>query len=433
VIGNGVYSDFNKNCSVARGRCDFNLSFVATESNQCKCCDNYIKLVNVNTRSVRQKTSILVDYIVSNKIDLCCICETWLTPVDDVHRSELKPQGYNFLDVPRQSGRIGGGTGIMYRDNIKVSPLGSEEKSSFEASAWKVTVSKTCDIIIHVVYRPPYSANHKVTTNTFYDEFQDYLSEALQSDVPVIFTGDYNIRMNVDNDSDKYKFGEILTMFSLTQHVKVPTHQAGNTLDLIITRDSDNICLDSPKADFLISDHMAIITTLRIQRPPVQFKELQTRHFNAINSADFINDITCFVNRCVNIHDIDDLAVEYNNSLRQIMDKHAPVVRKRVAIRPKVPWYGKKINDLKRVKRKCEKIWRSDRNELNLKKFHEARNAYVNELNTQRLNCIKNAIIEAKGNKKKVSRLVNNLLNRNKSNPVHDDTSAAEFANCLGQ
>ena len=48
---------------------------------------------------------------------------------------------------------------------------------------------------------------------------------------------------------------DLLETFSLTQHVFGPTHLSGHTLDLIITRSSDDVVLASPKAIFPISYH----------------------------------------------------------------------------------------------------------------------------------------------------------------------------------
>ena len=47
-------------------------------------------------------------------------------------------------------------------------------------------------------------------------------------------------------DSDTKEFMDLLETFSLSKHVSGPTHLSGHTLDLIITRSSDDIVLASP-------------------------------------------------------------------------------------------------------------------------------------------------------------------------------------------
>ena len=51
---------------------------------------------------------------------------------------------------------------------------------------------------------------------------------------------------------------DLLETLSLSQHVSGPTLLSGDTLDLIITRSSDDVVLASPKATFPISDHFII-------------------------------------------------------------------------------------------------------------------------------------------------------------------------------
>ena len=68
----------------------------------------------MNTRSVRNKTAMLMDYICDLKADLYAMTETWLTENDASVRVELISDGYNVSDQPRV-GRRRGGTGLLYR------------------------------------------------------------------------------------------------------------------------------------------------------------------------------------------------------------------------------------------------------------------------------------------------------------------------------
>ena len=55
--------------------------------------------------------------------------------------------------------------------------------------------------------------------------------------------------------SEAKKFLETLSCLNLVQHVKGPTHRNGGTLDLLITREGDNIIGHGPVVDHRISDH----------------------------------------------------------------------------------------------------------------------------------------------------------------------------------
>ena len=73
----------------------------------------------MNTKSMRNKTAMLMGYICDLKADLYAMTETWLTESDASVRVELIPDGYNLLDQPRVGCR-GGGTGLLYRNDLRV-------------------------------------------------------------------------------------------------------------------------------------------------------------------------------------------------------------------------------------------------------------------------------------------------------------------------
>ena len=62
----------------------------------------------------------------------------------------------------------------------------------------------------HVIYRPPYSEAHRITTATFFVDFQTYLSYAVQTCNALLIAGDFNIHMNVNGDVDKIRMCDFL-------------------------------------------------------------------------------------------------------------------------------------------------------------------------------------------------------------------------------
>jgi len=53
---------------------------------------------------------------------------------------------------------------------------------------------------------------------------------------PVIIFGDFNIRVDRDNDVHAAHLADVLQLFDYVQHVTGPTHKLGHTLDIVITR-----------------------------------------------------------------------------------------------------------------------------------------------------------------------------------------------------
>ena len=182
---------------------------------------------------MRNKSAVLMDYLCDCKADLHAITETWFTENDAAVRVEWNPDGYNFLDHPRE-GRYGGGTGLIYRDSLRVTKVEVGEKSSFEFSEWTLSTVSNC-IRLVMIYRPPYSDEHKVPTTVFFREFSDYLESVLLSKEQILFAGDFNIHVDNPCDSNAIKFADLLESFELQQHVKSSTHKEDHILDLIIT------------------------------------------------------------------------------------------------------------------------------------------------------------------------------------------------------
>ena len=90
-----------------------------------------------------------------------------------------------------------------------------------------------------IIYRPPYSEEHRVSTSVFLTEFTEYLETLLLCKEQLLITGDFNIHVDDPHDSDGQKFLELLEGLGLEQHVDQPTHRDGHTLHLTITRLSE--------------------------------------------------------------------------------------------------------------------------------------------------------------------------------------------------
>ena len=118
-------------------------------------------------------------------------------------------------------------------------------RTSFEFSEWRVTYTSFRAKLI-IIYRPPYSQAHPATPRVFFKEFSSYLKSVILSPEPLILSGDFNFHMDVASDVDARVFSDLLTSMGLKQHVTVPTHISGHTLDLLITREYDPVIRSAP-------------------------------------------------------------------------------------------------------------------------------------------------------------------------------------------
>ena len=133
--------------------------------------------------------------------------------------------------------------------------------------------SETFRLRLVILYRPPYSHNHPVTTNSFFADLSKYLESVILSTEPLVITGDFNIHVDDIDDPDTERLLELLESIGLHQHVDQLTHELGHTLDLIITRQSNAIAYGSPVPDRLFSDHLSVMSTLKAAKTRITTKE----------------------------------------------------------------------------------------------------------------------------------------------------------------
>ena len=177
-------------------------------------------------RSVKNKSSDFTALVFDPKADLIALTETWLTTDDTAARIQITPPGYKLIDRPRTERRGGG---------IAVTKIKSGGEMSFEYSELCIKF-ETFSTRLVIVYRAPYSASHPVTAGTFISEFTTYLESIILSAEPLLITGDFNLHVDNPDDAEATEFLDTLESMGLKQHVNVPTHELGHTLDLVITR-----------------------------------------------------------------------------------------------------------------------------------------------------------------------------------------------------
>lgn len=70
-------------------------------------------------------------------------------------------------------------------------------------------------------------------------------------------------------------------------------------------------------------------------------------------------------------NNVSELALCYENTLTSLLEKHAPLQRKVVVVRPKLPWYTNSLRELKVKRRRLER-------KMLLTGLHEDKLAYCN-------------------------------------------------------
>ena len=83
--------------------------------------------------------------------------------------------------------------------------------------------------------------------------------------------------MDVIDDPDAIRMRGLLESTGLQQHVNIPTHISGHTLDLVITRLSDHLGISTPWTGYLFSDHMPVHCKLQVSKPPFKRSQIAFR------------------------------------------------------------------------------------------------------------------------------------------------------------
>ena len=176
--------------------------------------------------------------------DFAFITETWLTSQNNKTTAIIKEHDYIIKHIIRNDPDRdrGGGVGIMLKKDITNKTLKcKKEFTSFQHVTLQITPNQNEKLTIMCVYRLLY-----VPISTFYTEFAELMEIFSVSSDKLIIAGDINIHMETQETSAR-RFNEILDMFGLKQHIQVPTHYQGHTIDVVITRNSDNNITDITK------------------------------------------------------------------------------------------------------------------------------------------------------------------------------------------
>ena len=84
---------------------------------------------------------------------------------------------------------------------VKKVEAGVSDRNSYEFSEWLKKWSSYNQRIV-IIYRPPYSDNHRVLFSVFLCEFPKYLETLLLCKEQLIITDDFNIHVDDIQNSD---------------------------------------------------------------------------------------------------------------------------------------------------------------------------------------------------------------------------------------
>ena len=199
-----------------------------------------LKIFYTNAQSIVNKINELSAYLVGEEPDLILITETWCNP--SISDAALTIPIYQLeCDLRRDrsdTGQgIGGGILVYSRVGLRLLPYDKFKTNEFNQFSCFTLLTEGRPLHFFVIYRPPSSDMSNMVK----------LVDILQNlDDNTVLIGDFNLPNINWQDTTATKararrLVEAMANGNLVQLVHFPTHQKGNTLDLVITNSPDKI------------------------------------------------------------------------------------------------------------------------------------------------------------------------------------------------
>ena len=418
----------------------YNLINIIPSNTECDS-SHLLDFCLLNTRSVKNKADKISNYICDNKLDVVALTETWLKPgIEDstiIHK--LCPEGFGLTHKPRnrQKCKRGGGVGLIYHNQLT---LDSQSSTTFQSFEYIEHLLKTNNrnVRIVVVYRPPPSPRNGLSHKLFLEEFAGFLEQQTVTSGCFLMVGDFNYHVDDPSDKEAGHFMDLIRSSNLKQHISEPTHRSGHTLDLVITRDEENIVKNiTVYPPEIIADHSAIHVKLDLAKPGPCKKEISYRKLKSINKEEFLDDINKSSVVQSPLHDLEGLVDQYHMDLGRILDKHAPIKHKVIITRPDTEWFSDSIKAEKQVKRKLERHWRSSKLTIDREIYVDQCRKVDHMIDVARTNYYLNKISENASDQRRLFKVVEDMTHKKTSPkfPTHESLSelAERFADYFSE
>ena len=226
------------------------------------------------------------------------------------------------------------------------------------------------------------------------------------------------------------KFVELCEVFDLVQHVREPTHIKGHIVDFILNRSTDKLGIENVRICDLISDHFLVCCNIALHKPPAETRTLTYRNLKSIDTDDFKKDITKLpVSQSFKDINLDELTTAYDTQMRELLDKHAPIITRKTSSKRRDPWITEEILEALRAKRKAERRYKKSKSTKTQDHFRLKRDSFEKLLSESESNYLDNMIRQNSHDPKMLCKSLNAVMYKTKENPLPPHTSAKKLAN----
>ena len=280
------------------------------------------------------------------------------------------------------------------------------------------------------IYRPP-----GPVSSAFTNQLCQLLDQLVLLNTRFVVVGDFNAPGDIAGHIN-YHVADVFTQYDLQQHVNVPTHVGGNTLDLVVSQDREpGGQLISSLAVQLVyfSDHHLVSCCIGIPPTPPVTTTYSYRPLRKMDTTAFCHDILQSRLYDSSVTDADEYAELLDAEVKRVLDMHAPL---RTGRRRSGQHDNRQLSDearhAKQLRRRCERRYRRTGLQSDRQAYLSACSAARDSILKSRADCIRSELDEVSGDIGATWRAAKRLLH-NDHKVVYDDVESAKLVSTFCQ
>ena len=334
-----------------------NLIQVELNKNNGIIHDTQLRIGTINIRSIKKNDQVLLREIIHSNLDIIIVTESWLK---DTEVDWNWVQGCDFNRSPFQChhadrrGKTGGGLMLICKSMIDVKEIQSQNTRSFEHASWSVSINNK-SLTITGIYHPP--PKDGTTNSMFIDDVTEHLSELLINKQNNIILGDFNMHIDDPFDPEAGIFNDTMSALGLIQQVTFPTHNKGNTLDLIFSEMGDSVQFGKIHSGPMLTDHAIVFGELNIKKLKATTEKVMVHKFSTITDEMLLEEFNGDIPFDDQDQDLDWLIANLNDEFRCVIDTLAPPKEVTLSAHPKQPWFNDAVKAQHKEVRRREHAW----------------------------------------------------------------------------
>ena len=350
-----------------------------------------LKITHLNCLSLTKNIDELRHLTHEADFDILTLSETHLNAM--ISDSELGIASYNFLRKDRN--RAGGGVAMYLKGNIVFKERPDLAEKDLEMIVVEVMLPNVKSFFVVVWYRPP-NAN-----STIFQLFEAVLQKLDDTGSDYLLLGDMNCDMLSPQAWHTRKLCDITQNFGLVQCIKSPTRVTAMTstlVDVILTNNVDKI-RNTKVLPIALSDHYLVycVWGRKKQSEDGLHKFKYSRNIKKLNLSLYKEDIASLTwTDVLEERDAEKAYILFENKLKGMLDKHAPLKKKRVK-KKESPWITECIIKLIRNRNKQKKKAKNTQLAADWNQYRVLRNKVTAQIRLAKKEYISASIVSSQG------------------------------------